>query len=223
MTLDRIESKIKQLESEIKAKSQSKTKSSDSLDCPKCKGLVAVFYARDFEKDPTNVLGDRNKKWAVIKIGCPAHGEFKIKLRNSKRATWINQFAESLKRCMKCERLGTLEKQWDRREWIILNIACPKHGVTKTRKIISSLYQAAQHPELDITYGEIMEIQAPSTTPEQISPVIKMPERVKEDKSIKKIVEEKQSIERSSRCPNCGSLARSDSRFCGKCGIKLSA
>lgn len=198
------------------------------LSCPKCDGVVSVFWARDFDIDIVNSPENHDLKWSIVKIKCPTHGEFKARLKSSEKKDWMEPFAEAIYRCTECEKSGTIVKRKFRREWSIFDIKCPEHGITKTKKILSSMYDTAVRlQEQGIPYEETIQEQEETPEPEQEvlqeesihdHPAIDLEEYVGYKRTI--IPDRPSYIDLM--CPNCGKISKLGSKFCGKCGTNLS-
>ncbi|NVM52898.1 MAG: zinc ribbon domain-containing protein [Candidatus Helarchaeota archaeon] len=134
------------------------------LNCPRCGGPVSVFWGRDFRKFAMTTPGYRDREWASFKAKCPYHGTFKLRLSVADKVSWFDQFTEAMLRCMKCERIGTIANLRDKGQWLLFNIMCPEHGLSGTKRIVSSLfYLVTQLQEQGISYKEYMQTQPPGS------------------------------------------------------------
>lgn len=133
-----------------------------SLMCPRCSGPVSVDYARDFRKRYGLAPGLKDRDTVVVRGRCPRHGSFKHRLNAFNKEAWMDSLIEALYRCMKCEQLGAITNIKEKGQWYLFQIDCPVHGLTGTKRVISSLYLlATQLQEQGISYQKYAESQPP--------------------------------------------------------------
>jgi len=132
--------------------------------CHKCSWPVAVYWARDFSKRMLLTPGYRNRDWVIIKLKCPVHGSFKMRLNASDKESWMDTFAEAMFRCIKCGEIGTIINVRDHGPWTFFQISCEEHGSTATKRIISSLYyQVVELQRQGISYAKWVQQQPANT------------------------------------------------------------
>ena len=131
--------------------------------CPRCNGPVSIYWARDFRKPWWGAPAYRDRDWIIIKAKCYIHGKFKEKFNAFSRESWADDFADGIFRCMKCEEFGDIVVLLEKGQWLIFKINCPVHGLTDTKKIITSLYYIANQVLDGGSYEKVAHNHPPST------------------------------------------------------------
>lgn len=103
--------------------------------CPRCRRPAAIYFAREGGKAPWS-SGAR----VVVKSRCPTHGTFKARLNTYHKEDWFDEFGDSIQQCMRCDNIGQMVNLRERGYWLFFRIECPDHGLTGTRRIMSSLF-----------------------------------------------------------------------------------
>ena len=134
------------------------------ITCPKCGQLLTVYYARDFRKRYGLAPGLKDRDTVVIKAKCPKHGSMKRTLNPFNKEFWMDDFAQSMLRCMKCDKTGTIGEIQEQGHWLFFRINCPEHGLTDLKKVVSSLfYTVTELQKQGISYAKYQQTQAPSS------------------------------------------------------------